>query len=63
MTARKYKPGKPITSMGALDKWLQAGGWVYLRGRPKHPGFIVGMTFMTLKKFIQGKNLLRAKPC
>ena len=45
---RKFRPGKPIRSIGDLTRRLQRGDWVYMFGRPKHPGWILSMQFNSI---------------
>ena len=50
MRKRKYQMGAEISSMEALDRWLERDGWCYFgcSTRPKHPSIIRNMTFITL---------------
>ena len=45
---RKYKSGEPFATVGELTAWVQAGGWVMWKGRPKHPTIIRHQTLDTL---------------
>ena len=63
MRPKKFKKGRAIRSVAALDKWLEREGWCYFgrSPRPKHPSVIVSMTFSTLTLATQKGGLWRAE--
>lgn len=44
----KFLPGETIIGIDNLAGQLDEGKWIYYWGVPKHPGFIVSMTFKTI---------------
>ncbi len=54
---RMFREGRPIRSMNELVKLTDAGEWVMLLGKPKHHGWIISMTFRTLRYFLARKTL------
>ena len=45
---KKYRKGAPINSLTLLALGIEAGEWIYYRGRPLHPNFILHMNFATV---------------
>ena len=64
--ARKYRQGAPFADMADLTAWLDGGGWVWWRARPKHPAVIANMQYRVLRNMVRGFNglplLWRAEP-
>ncbi len=48
----KYRKGKLINSVEDLLKRLDAGQWVFMYGRPKHPSFLVNLPLKKLKALV-----------
>lgn len=53
MKAHKFRPGDGFTGIGELVFWLNIGGWVYWRGRPKHPSVLESQTLRTLRTLVE----------
>lgn len=49
----KFRPGDAFTGIGELVFWLKIGGWVYWRGRPKHPDILESQTLRTLRGLVE----------
>lgn len=45
---KKYHKGATINLLTLLAMELEAGRWIYYKGRPLHPGFILHMTLSTV---------------
>lgn len=54
---RKYKKGERITSPNDLQVELDAGRWVFLFDRPKHPGWIMSMRIKSVHYFLKRGDL------
>ena len=52
---RIYKPGRKIRTMSALDKWLNAGGYVFwgTRRNAIHPGWFMSMQYRILSESVR----------
>ena len=48
----KYRKGYTMFGLSELMSHLDAGRWVYLRDKVVHPGFILNMTLMTVRGFM-----------
>lgn len=59
---KKFRPGETIRSWEFLAGHLRSGGWIYLRGRPKHPSVLRSMTYITIERFLYGGGLRYAVP-
>jgi hypothetical protein len=57
----KYIPWMPVSSLDGLYHHLTSGGWVYLRGKVKHPSIILNMTYSTVAEFVKSGALQYAK--
>lgn len=62
MRKRKFKPGRPITTMPALVRRLERGDYVLWHGTPKHPGWMRSMQYQTLSNAVRAGILRRAVP-
>ena len=51
---KKYRKGETINSLTLLAIELEARRWIYYKGRPLHPGFILHMTFSTVLGGLRG---------
>jgi len=49
---KKYMPGDYIVNHLEFYLWTTHGGWVYWKGRPKHPTFIWSMPYRTVAGLI-----------
>lgn len=49
---KKYKIGDRITSFHSLVRELDSNNYVYYRGQVKHPSFVSGMVYRTLRSGI-----------
>lgn len=58
---KKYRKGGTINSITSLAEELQAGRWIYYKGRPLHPSFILHMTFSTVLGGLRGDNFAIAE--
>ena len=45
---RKYRIGRTISSLSLLASELEERRWVFYKGKPLHPNFILNMTFATV---------------
>ena len=45
---KKYRKGAPINSLTLLAIELEVGRYIFYKGRPLHPSFILHMTFSTV---------------
>jgi len=45
---KKYRKGATINSITSLAVELEIGRWIYYKGKPLHPSFILHMTFSTV---------------
>lgn len=55
----KFRPGLPLGIVRLVMK-LNRGEWVYLRGRPIHPNFMINMSVITLRIFCRGGAIREA---
>jgi len=53
----KYREGPIIEDIGTFDALVNAGGWVYLHGRPKHPAFMCSLPYRVVSSMIRRKLL------
>lgn len=58
----KFIKGQQIHSMTLLALLLDADTWIYMHGRPKHPGFIVSMQYRCLRNLVKLGKLYEAIP-
>lgn len=54
MTARKYRPGRRITSLNTLMRRLDKDGFIYLRHKIQHKGWVLSLQFRTILSNISG---------
>lgn len=57
---KKFTDGGRFLSDWDLVSWILAGGWVYWKGRPKHPGWMRSQQLHTL--VLHRTKLSRAVP-
>ena len=55
-----YRSGRVVRSMSELAGLVQSGQYVCLRGKPLHPGFIISMTFRTVLRAMEWRQIKRA---
>ena len=52
MAAKKYRKGPRITTMAQLEAALDLTGFVYFNHKILHKGWIDGMTYRTIKGYV-----------
>ena len=50
----KYVKGLRIVDLNRLHALIMAGRWIYLKGRPKHPGWIQSMQLRAILREMNG---------
>ncbi len=50
---RMYEPGAKVASMQELASALEAGRWVFINHKPYHPGWLVSMTYHSLRLYVR----------
>ena len=48
MYNRKYKPGRTIKTLNELEKALNETGWVYIRHKVQHKGWVISLQLRTV---------------
>ncbi len=56
----KYVRGEVFTSMEELCDWLEADGWVYMKHKVTHPGWVIGMQLRTVVLWLRAGNICHA---
>lgn len=57
---RMFRKGEPIKNMVELSERLERNEWLFLHSRPKHPGWMVRMTWHTLSQMVKGGRIFEA---
>lgn len=57
----KFRQGAVIKTMAVLVKELDAGRWIYWNHKPQHPGWIISMTYRTLRQAVAVGMLRKTK--
>ncbi len=60
MRKKKFRRGRRITRVSEFLRWIDLGGWVYLRNKPIHPSFICSMPFRTVVNYIDYHSISEA---
>jgi len=58
---KKYQKGATINSLTLLTAEIGAFNWIYYKGRPLHPGFILHMTLSTVLAGLRAGKFAEAK--
>ncbi len=58
----KFVKGARIWFLAEAITAIDEGRWLYLRDKPVHPGFLMGMTVRTFVGFAKGGHLHYAEP-
>lgn len=61
MRRNKFLREEHVNSLDALSVHLSNGGWVYWKGRPKHPRFIEKVPFDILARAVRTHALCYAR--